>query len=227
MATTPLRLVRLAPDPLGLYVRAVRIDQKDIQSFITSGAAGVTGVVFEAKRVEHQKELLSLVVERGLDAMLDPQTQAMATPGGYAKGMDGLPWSKKRPHALFDLATPLQQRQMAEDIATFAIHHQFTQVIVPTHLLSGPDDLWLTIDIALANALRLALERQRAGHIQLHYSLAMSYEVFRTAPKRLAILNKLQRASFDGLWLNVSGCGSSSSPAAITRYGDEIGRAHV
>ena len=132
MCASPLRLVRLAPDPLGLYVRAGRLDQKDLQSFITSGSAAFTGVVFEAKRVGQQKELLSLVLERGIDAVLDPQTQAMATVGGYAKGMDGLPWSKKRPHALEDLATAFQQRQMAEDIAKFAIHHGFTQVITPT-----------------------------------------------------------------------------------------------
>ena len=60
MSTPPLRLVRLAPDPLGLYIRAGRIDQKELQSFITSGAAAFTGVVFEAKRVVAQRELLSL-----------------------------------------------------------------------------------------------------------------------------------------------------------------------
>ncbi|MFA7608150.1 MAG: hypothetical protein WCY08_16395 [Rhodocyclaceae bacterium] len=51
MSTSPLRLVRSAPDPLGLYIRAGRIDQKDLQSFITSGSLGFTGVALEAKRV--------------------------------------------------------------------------------------------------------------------------------------------------------------------------------
>ena len=227
MSTSPLRLVHLAPDPLGLYVRAGRIDQKDLQSFITSGSAAFTGVVFEAKRVGQQKELLSLVLERGLDAVLDPQTQAMATIGGYAKGMDSLPWSKKRPHALTDLATAFQQRQMAEDIVKFVILHGFTQVIAPTHLISGPDDPWFAIDIASANALRHALERQGADHVQLHYSLALSYEAFRTAPKRLAVLEQLRRAMIDGLWLNISGCGSDSSTTAITRYGDAAADFHA
>ena len=49
MSTSLLRLVRLAPDPLGLYVRAGRLDQKDRQRFIASGSAACTGVVFEAK----------------------------------------------------------------------------------------------------------------------------------------------------------------------------------
>ena len=226
MSTSPLRLVRLAPDPLGLYVRAGHIDQKDLQSFITSGSAAFTGVVFEAKRVAQQQELLSLVLERGMDAVLDPQTQAMATIGGYAKRMDSLPWSKKRPHTLADLASAFQQRQMVEDIAKFVILHGFTQVIAPTHLTSGPDDPWLAIDIASANALRATLERQGAGHVQLHYSLALSYEAFRTAPKRLAVLEQLRRAMVDGLWLNISGCGSDSSPTAITRYGDAAADFH-
>lgn len=47
----PLGLVRLAPDPLGLYVRAGRLDRKHLQSFITSGTATFRGVVFEATRV--------------------------------------------------------------------------------------------------------------------------------------------------------------------------------
>ena len=68
MPAPTLRLVRLAPDPLGLYIRAGRIDQKDLLSFITSGAAAFTGVVFEAKRVGQQQELLSLVLDRGLES---------------------------------------------------------------------------------------------------------------------------------------------------------------
>ena len=50
MSTSPLRLARLASDPLGLYVRAGRVDQKDLQSFIKSGSAAFTGVVFHAIR---------------------------------------------------------------------------------------------------------------------------------------------------------------------------------
>ena len=50
MSASPLRLVRLASDPLGLYVSAGRLDQKDLQSFITSGSAAFTGFVFDAMR---------------------------------------------------------------------------------------------------------------------------------------------------------------------------------
>ncbi|MGB7989648.1 MAG: hypothetical protein WCF44_09630 [Candidatus Methylophosphatis roskildensis] len=220
MHSPSIRLVRPAPETLGLYVRAGRLDQKDLQSFIAVGASGLAGVVFEAKRVTLQKELLTLVLERRLDAVLDPQTQPMATIGGYVKGMDGLPWSEKRPHTLGDLASPFAQRQLVEKIAQFVVQHGFTQVLAPTHLITGPDDPWLAIDIACANALRSALERHGASHVPVNYSLALTYEAFRTPAKRHAVLAQLQRMSSDCLWLNIDGCGSSSSPTAVTRYVD-------
>ena len=221
MTSVPrLRLVRPAPDPLGLFIRAGRIAQQDLQNFITARGPSFTGVVFEAKRVAQQRELLSLVLDKGLDAVLDPQTQPMATVGGYAARMNDLPWSEKRPHTLADLATDFQQRRMADEIAQFVLRYGFTQVLAPTHLIASPDDPWLTIDVALTRALRSALERHGVGDVQIQYSLALSYEVFRNAPKRAAVIERLRRAQADGLWLNIDGCGSDSSPTAITRYCD-------
>ena len=219
MSTSKIRLVRSAPDPLGLYIRAGRID-RDLQSFITAGSATFTGVVFEPKRVERQKELLTLVLEKGLDAILDPQTQAMATVGGYVTGMDCLSWSNKRKQEIEDISTPPQQRQMADEIAQFAKRFGFTQVLSPTHLISGPNDPWLEVDIACALALRSALEKNGAGNIQLHYSLAVNYELFRTPTLRATVLDKIRRVPLDGLWLKIDGCGSGLSPTGITRYGD-------
>jgi hypothetical protein len=210
-----------------LYVRVGRLDQRELQSFIVTGASGITGVVFEAKRVAQQRELLSLVLERRLDAVLDPQTQPMATIGGYAKGMDSLPWSEKRPHSLEDFAAPFARQQLVEKIAQFVLQHGFTQVLAPTHLIIGPDDPWLAIDIACANALRSALERNGVGHVQLNYSMALTYEAFRTPARRHAILAQLHRVNTDCLWLNIDGCGSSSSPTAVTRYGDAATDFHV
>ena len=227
MPSIPLRLVRLVPDPLGLFIRAGRNDQKDLQTFISSGAAAFSGVVFEAKRVANQQELLSLVIERGLDAVLDPQTQAMATLGGYTPNMANLPWSKKRQHTIDDFATELQRRQMADELAQFAVRFGFTQIISPSHLVSDADDPWMKIDIDLANMVRAALDKHGATHVQVNYSLAVSYEVFRTETKRVAVVEQLRRATADALWLNISGTGSDSSPTAITRYSEAASDFHI
>lgn len=217
---TSIRLIRPAPDPLGHFIRAGHADQKDLQTFVLSGATAFTGVVVEAKRAARQKELLSLAHERQLDTVLDPQTQAMATVGGYAPGMDVLPWSKKRPHNVGDFQTEFQQRQLADQIAQFVEAHAFTQVLAPTHVISGPDDPWFEIDISTANALRNALDRGGLGKVQVNYSLAISYDAFRTPAKRAMIVERLRSISADNLWLNVDGCGSDSSPTAVTRYAD-------
>ena len=219
MAPPVIRLVRSAPDPLGLFFRVTQAGQKDLQTFITAGDAAFSGVVFEAKRIEKQKDLLALVLEHRIDAVLDPQTQAMATVGGYAKSMDSLPWSLKRPHTVGDFSTELARRKIADEIAQFAIKYGFTQVLAPTHLISGPNDPWLDIDIATAKALRSALQRRNASSIQINYSLAISYEAFRNASKRQVFLDRLKDLGVDSLWLHVDGCGSDSSPTAVTKYG--------
>lgn len=64
MVTRNIRLVRSAPDPLGLYLRVGHNGQKEMQSFIASGDAAFSGVVFDARRVAKHKELLSQVLER-------------------------------------------------------------------------------------------------------------------------------------------------------------------
>jgi hypothetical protein len=222
MSTAPpkLRLVRPAPDPLGLYVRAGGIGREDLQNFIMSNGATFSGVVFEAKRIATQKDLLSLVLEKDMDAVLDPMTQPMAAVGGFSTAVSKLPWAGRHPHSPGDLGTDLQQRRMADELAQFVIKHGFTQVLAPTHLISGPDDPWLEIDLLTTRALRASLDQRGANGVQIPYSLAMGYEAFRTLPKRRAVIEKLRRVQSNGLWLNIDGCGCDSSPTAITRYCD-------
>lgn len=236
-----LRLVR-APDPLGLYVRIAGVGQKDLQTFLASRAPTFNGVVFEARRVDppqvkqegkdsreprsSQRELLSLVLERRMDAVLDPQTQAMATPGGYSDKLNHLPWCLGRMHRLEDY-TPEFVHKMADDLAKFAVAHSFTQVLAPTHLIRDASDPWLAVDIACARALRLALRRRNGASIQVNYSLAMPYATLRTSEKREEVIERLRAVEFDSLWMNIDGCGSDMSPLGVARYNDAATAFHV
>lgn len=218
MSLNRLRLIRPAPDPLGLYIRAGREDQKSLLSFIAAGDASLSGVVLEAKRVTTHAELLTQVLDHRLDAVLDPLTQPMGTAAGYSASMDALPWSAKRAHTPGDFKYEIPRRKMAESIATFVVEHGFTQVLAPTHLLAGPDDPWLEIDIATTNMLRAALDRRGASAVQILYSSAISYDTFRTPAKRENILNELRRVHADAVWLNVEGCGSVGTGTRVIRY---------
>lgn len=214
-----LRLVRAAPDPLGLYLRVTQVGQKDLQTFLSSRGATFNGVVFEARRWEKQKELLAQVLEKKMDAVLDPQTQAMATPGGYSEKMNGLRWSLGRMHKVEDYTSALVHKAV-DEIAQFAVAHGFTQVIAPTHLITDADDPWLAIDLVSVRALRLALQRRGGSAIQVNYSLALPYATFRNATKRDAVIDRLRGVEIDSLWLNVDGCGSDMSPTGVVRYSD-------
>jgi len=144
----------------------------------------------------------------------------MATPGGYADSLGKLPWGSGRQQTIGDFGDDIARRLRADKIAEFVVEYGFTQVLAPTHLISGPDDPWLEIDIATVKALRASLAARGADQIQVNYSLALGYEAFRTEAKRRAILSRVQAAAPDSVWLNVDGCGADSSPTAVTRYGD-------
>ena len=111
MTKPNLRIIRPAPRPLGLYIRTGKDGRADLENFILANPAGINGLVVEAKRLKHQKELMSLASDRRIDLILDPQTQAMANVGGYKSSMDSLPWSKKRAHTLGDFSTSASKRE--------------------------------------------------------------------------------------------------------------------
>ena len=218
--TPNLRLVRSAPDPLGLYIRVTRVGSPELQSFIATRPIQFSGVVLEAKLVKQQKELLTLAQEKRIDVVLDPMAAAMATPGGYRPSMKELPWAKDRPHTAEDFKTPFAQRQCAESLATYVMDHGFSQVLAPTHLISEVDSPWLPIDIALASNLRDALDRNGGKTVEVLYPLTISFEIFRTPEKRMAVISWLSAANVQGLWLNVAGCGADSNATQIVRYCD-------
>lgn len=227
MASPALRLIRSVPDPLALYVRAGRTDHTALLGFLATGDAAMAGLVFEAKRVAKQHELLHQVAERHLDAVLDPMTQQMATVGGYNEAMDDLPWSAGRAHVLADFQTLLQRRNIATQVAEFALMHGFSQVIAPTHLIRGPVDPWLQIDIEVFNLLRDALDRRGGGKVQIVYSLALSYEAFRSQALRQDIVAALEGINASGLWLRVEGCGSDNAGSRVIKYAQAASDFHV
>lgn len=218
MESPRIRLIRSVPDPLALYVRAGRTDQASLLSFMASGDSAMAGLVIEAKRVAKQLELLHQVAERRLEAVLDPMTQQMATPGGYNDAMDELPWSAGRAHAPADFQTLLQRRNIATQIAEFALKHCFSQVLAPTHLIKGPTDPWLQIDVEMCSLLRDALDRRGGKKVQIAYSLALDYETFRTQALRQETVGVLQGINASALWLRVEGCGSDNTGSRVIKY---------
>ena len=96
------RPVRSAPQPLGLYFRVGRNDQRDLLNLIAAGDAGCFGLVLDPTLVASQKELRDRALARRLDVILDPRTQAAATIGGFTNSLGRLPWGLGRIHEARD-----------------------------------------------------------------------------------------------------------------------------
>jgi hypothetical protein len=210
---------------VGLYVRAGRNDHKALLNLLSAGDLRCFGVVIDAVHVGRHRELREQVVEHRLDAILDPQTQAAATIGGYTEALGKLPWALDRPHRVSDFAGPAGRERMTH-LGDFAVKHRFTQILAPTHLLQDGDDPWLARDIEATEWLRAHLDRNGATGIQLIYSLAVSYSAFRNRAQRRLLVEALRGVPAAAIWLKLDGFGSSSTPTAARTYIDAAADFH-
>jgi hypothetical protein len=182
-------------------------------------------VVIDAVHVHRHKDLREHIVEHRLDAILDPKTQAAATVGGYTEAIGELPWGLDRPHRVNDFAGHAGKELIAK-LGDFAIGHDFTQVLAPTHLLQDATDPWLARDVEATEWLRAHLDRNGATTTPLIYSVTVPYRVFRNGAQRRLLVGALRGVPASAIWLKVDGFGSSSSPTAACAYIDAAADFH-
>jgi hypothetical protein len=211
------RAVRPVPDPLGLYLRISRNDHRELLDFLAAGRGTCFGAVFDPTTLERHKELRALILDRELDAILDPRTQPSATAGGYTDSLGSLPWGVGKPHELNDFKG-LSGRRLMAALGDFVLEHGFTQVLAPTHILRTSDDPWLTVDADMTVRLRSYLDRNGGARMPIIYSLALPYSAFRDREKRRAVLQTLKTLPIAALWLKVENFGSDSGPTAVQTY---------
>ncbi|MGH8533235.1 MAG: hypothetical protein ACREV1_11065 [Gammaproteobacteria bacterium] len=210
------RSVRPAPDPIGLYFWLGRNDHLEVLNFIASGEAACCGFVFDPTLLKRHQDLREQVLNRRLDAILDPKTQQSATPGGYNNRLGDLPWGVRRPHTPVDFEERSGRRLLAA-LGDFVLEHGFTQVLAPTHVLRSAHDEWLATDLESTRRLRGHLDR-RGSEVPIIYSLAVAYSVLRDPEQRSKLVDALRTAPASAVWLKVDGFGSSSSASAIRTY---------
>ena len=72
-------------------------DHRALLNLLSAGDLRCFGVVIEAVHVARHRELREQAIEHRLDAILDPQTQAAATIGGYTEALGELPLGAEPP----------------------------------------------------------------------------------------------------------------------------------
>ena len=206
------RLVRAAPELLGWYLRPSYVDHRAIADAVAGRSVGLHGVVFDPLYEDRHSELRHLIVDRNLDAVLDPRTQELGSIGGFNQRLSALPWALDRPHGPDDFAD-VDACRIVDSMAQFVVEKRYTAVLAPTHYIQSANSPWLGIDTRSTGYLRHYLDRQGAEDVPIFYSLAVSYEAFRSAEERNTILEMLKDLPIESLWIKVSQSGSPTHAA--------------
>lgn len=211
------RIVRPAPEPLGLYFRVGRNDHKAFSDLIAAGGASLFGAVLDPTNLKRHAELRDQIRDHEMDVILDPKTQESATPGGFKSQLSDLPWGVSGPHRQSDFAGTAGKRLISA-LAQFALDEEFTQVMSPTHLLRSADDPWLDIDVRSAQRFREQLDRRGGSRIPIIYPLAVPYSTIRDPRQRRELIEKLQSCAASAIWLQVDGAGATGSATQALNY---------
>ncbi len=148
----------------------------------------------------------------------------MGFPGAHSEGLAALPWGLERHHNITDFDSN-EGRRRAAQIVEAAANDGFTQILGPTHLLNGPNDPWLSRDIAMMNW--TADEITRGGkELDLIYSLAVPMTVLRNTVERRAVIAALADAPCSAIWLKVQNFGDDATGEKVAAYIDACQEFH-
>lgn len=207
-----------APDSLAFFVRVGRNDHQELLDLIASGERGFCGLVIEAQNVSRHRELIAEANRHGFHLVLDAKTQQMATIGGHSEGLAALPWGLDRHHRLADFEGAAG-RSRARQIVEAGTASGFTQILGPTHLVSGPNDPWLRRDIDMMGWTADEIKKSGAD-IDLIYSLAVPIDVLRDKAQRQALIASLADAPCEAIWLRIENFGDGASGDKTAAYID-------
>ena len=140
----------------------------------------------------------------------------MGLPGSHTSSLAALPWGLERHHLVADF-TKAEGQERARQIVEFALSNGFTQLLGPSHLLSGANDPWLRRDIeTMASS---AKHIEAAGNaIDLIYSLAVPIDVLRNRSERQALVAAIADAPCDAIWLKIENFGDDATGEKTAAY---------
>lgn len=231
MMATELQPRRLRPvdTPPGLFLRLGRNDHKAVLQMLAEGRTSMSGAVFDACLVDRHDDLRAEMRALHLEAVLDPRSVELATPGGLLRpALSELPWAGDLvPHSAKHLAGPAG-RALADTLANFVVDRGFSAVLAPTHYLQGATDPWLAVDRELVRHLRRELDALGGHDIPIYYPLALPAKVLRDKRQRGTVVAALAGLEIDALWLRLHPFGTTSSgPIALRGYIEGCRALHV
>jgi hypothetical protein len=219
------------PQPVEHYLRVGVSGHRQLETLLEAGEVPIRSFVLEASSVADQRDLISLLRQRGRELVLDTKVAELSSVGKFDGSAKHAPWADQSAPLGVQVFSDLKKlREMTSLIARFAVRNHFNAVLAPTHLIAGSDDPTLALDVRACGELRAALDREGGRHIGIDYNLIWSYQSLRDVEERKGIIAKIRDADFDNLWIRTSGIESAMTGVAARRYTEaandllEIGR---
>jgi hypothetical protein len=204
---------------LANYLRPARNDHRVLLQLLSENQLEAGGLVVDPVLVGRHSELLTEAGRHGLETVLDPRSIDLSTPAGFQlSGVAALPWAPLHPHTPEELAGPAGLL-LAEELAEFAVQHELSSVLAPTHIIEDLNDPWLDVDARLIRDLRRALDSRGRARTPIYYPLTVRSKMFADVKAREVLIERLGDIPTDGIWLRIHPFGTTSAgPLALRRY---------
>jgi len=217
------QVVPLAQPPrLALYLRPGRSGSGRLQELIAQNRNPCDGVVIDSALWSRQAELASVARDSGLEVVLDPRSLELSSAEGHERaGVRSLPWYTREVHTPASLADFGTRKTLISRMADFAVGHNLTAVLAPTHFIQSTGDEWWDIDDRLVAELRRELDQRNAAHLLIYRPIYVHAQVMRDAAELHRITQRLRSSPIDAIWLAVHPFGTSTAGSvALRRYVD-------
>lgn len=204
--------------PIGHFIRIGTTGHKQAEDMIIQGRFPVDRAVFDACAIGRQGSLLDALRRRGSELVLDTNVAELSALGKYEGAASQAPWGlSARPLGPSDFHGD-RLHEILSLISGMAVKHRVSAVLAPTHMLTGPDDPWRSIDVATTIALREELNRAGGQNIAIDYQLLLPYHSLRDHDETSKIAADLGRLPIENIWIKASQFGADATTLGIRRY---------
>ena len=164
------------------------------------------------------KHLLRSLIDRKAEIILDTNCAELSVVGRFSGAAKAAPWATKDRTLKAEDFIAKTNRSVIEPISRYAVKHEVTSVLSPSHFLGEKEQAWRSTDLASCEALRAALDQYGGGHIPIEYPVIATYAQFRDPSFRKSLRNDLRNLPIDRVWLRIAGFGGDSTGIGISRF---------
>jgi len=187
-----------------------------------TGRLPIQRAVFDASRIESQKELVDALHQDGIEIVLDTEVAELAAKEKFQTHVKKAPWASAADDGFLDVSYfdgSLSQTNIIKWIARFAVKHKVDTVLAPTHFLADKDfSGWLPIDTKNCQALRKALDEEGGNQIAIDYPIIHLHSAINQATFRQTIGERIIDLPVDNIWIRASGLGNEPRPLVMRQF---------